>query len=48
MSDIGYLKALANGLKIKDTKSLSVIMGPDELKKKLSGLTLKDFDDGKG
>ena len=47
MSDLAYLKALAKGLNIKDIKSLSVVMGPDELKKKLSGLTLKDFDDGK-
>ena len=47
MTDTAYLKALAKGLKIKDTKSLSVIMGPDELKKKLSGLQLRDFDDGK-
>ncbi|MBR6412894.1 MAG: 4-alpha-glucanotransferase [Alphaproteobacteria bacterium] len=47
MTDALYLKALAKGLNIQDTKSLSVIMGPDELKKTLSGLTLKDFDDGR-
>ena len=47
MKDKSYLKALATGLKITDLKSLSVIMGPEELKEKLAGLNLSDFDDGK-
>ena len=47
MTDESYLKTLARGLNIKDIKSLSLIMGPDELRKILSGLTLKDFDDGR-
>ncbi|MBQ7413033.1 MAG: 4-alpha-glucanotransferase [Alphaproteobacteria bacterium] len=46
MSDQKYMMALARGLKISDTKLLSVIMGPAELKKALSGLTMSDFDDG--
>ena len=47
MKDKKYLQALANGLGITDTKSLSVIMGPDELKDTLSGLKARDYDDGK-
>ena len=47
MKDKKYLQALADGLGITDIKSLSVIMGPNELKDTLSGLTTHDFDDGK-
>ena len=46
MTDRDYLKTLAKGLGIQDIKTLSVIMGPEELKKTLSGLTLSDFDNG--
>lgn len=46
MSDSLYLKELANGLKISDIKSLSVIMGPEELKTALKGLSMADFDNG--
>ena len=47
MTDVLYKKTLAKGLNIKDVKSLSIIMGPEELKSYLNGLTLDDFDDGK-
>ena len=46
MMDKDYLKALAKGLGIRDIKTLSVVMGPEELQKTLSGLTFSDFDDG--
>jgi len=46
MNDKAYLEALAAGLKIKDIKTLSVIMGPEELKKTLTGLNMADFDNG--
>ena len=45
--DKTYFEALAKGLKIKDVSSLSVIMGPEELKKTLNGLTFNDFDNGR-
>jgi len=47
MFDESYLKKLAKGLNINDIKSLSVIMGPEELKERIKNLTLSDFDDGK-
>ena len=47
MMDKTYFEALAKGLKIKDISSLSVIMGPEELKKTLNGLTMDDFDNGR-
>ena len=47
MKDALYKKTLAKGLKIDDVSSLSVVMGPDELKEYLKGLSFNDFDDGK-
>ena len=47
MKDQAYFKALAEGLKIKDTRSLSIIMGPCELKETLANLSMDDFDDGR-
>lgn len=45
--DRPYLQTLAQGLGGVDVKTLSVIMGPEELKATLAGLTMADFDDGK-
>ena len=47
MKDALYKKTLAKGLGVDDISSLSIIMGPAELKAYLSGLAFNDFDDGK-
>ena len=47
MKDLSYKKTLMRGLKVDDISSLSIIMGPNELKAYLKGLTFNDFDDGK-
>ncbi|MDY6407265.1 MAG: 4-alpha-glucanotransferase [Pseudomonadota bacterium] len=47
MIDESYIKVLAKGLNTRDIQSLSVIMGPNELKQVLKDLSPTDFDDGK-
>ena len=47
MMDKKYIQALASSLNIKDGECLNMIVGPEELKRLLAGLTYDDFDDGK-